>query len=419
MDSTVISPAGREYLRLHLTPDVGPRRLKSLIAHFGSIQAVMGASQAELQHVDGIGPKIAEALLRARDTTPVDKEIARAAEHGARILCPEDAEYPRSLLPMSDPPTCLYVRGALQPTDAVAIGVVGTRKCSQYGLEQAGRFAELLAAAGFTIVSGLARGIDAAAHRGAMRANGRTIGVLGNGLSRVYPPEHADLAKAIVDGSSGAVVSELPMDTGPEAKNFPGRNRLIAGLTVGTIVVEAGIPSGALITAHQAIDYGREVFAIPGRIDQPQRTAGVHSLLRDGKAKLITCLEDILDELGDVGTIMARGLPAAQESDVSPVRRSPDGSVGWLLDVHGRDDALAGPIVDQPAGGVAAPVRAAVGLSAVEEAVLAAIRDGAELPDHVHARTDQPIERIFAALTSLQLKGLIRQLPGSRFAPRS
>ncbi len=408
MNASVISTAGRAYLRMHLTPDVGPRRLRSLVQHFGSIEAVCGASQSEWQHVDGIGPKIAEALMRARDSAPVEREIARAAEHGVRILCPEDAEYPRSLLPMVDPPTCLYVRGALTPTDAVAIGVVGTRKCSQYGLEQASRFAELLAGAGFTIVSGLARGIDAAAHRGALRANGRTIGVLGNGLSRVYPPEHDDLAKAIVEGPSGAIVSELPMETGPEAKNFPGRNRLIAGLTVGTIVVEAGVPSGALITAHQAIDYGREVFAIPGRIDQPQRTAGVHSLLRDGKAKLITCLEDILDELGDVGTIMARGLPAAREGDVSPVRR------------HGGPPGLfdgAGAIAEAAAATVAAP--AAVVLSQVEEAVLSAVRDGAEMADQIHAQTDQPIERVLAALTSLQLKGLVRQLPGSRFAARS
>lgn len=379
----VISNAGRQYLRMQLADDVGPVRLRALVAHFGSIDAVLAASMAELQRVDGVGPRVAESVFRAGRGDAVEYEIERAASCGLRIVCGEDSDYPRPLLNISDPPICLCVRGTLQPADAVAVAVVGTRRCSHYGREQALRFGELLGGAGFTVVSGLARGIDSHAHRGALNAGGRTIAVLGNGLSTIYPPEHIELADAI--SGTGAVVSELPIDASPEAKNFPRRNRIIVGLALGVLIVEAGKRSGALITARLAADYNREVFAIPGRVDQTDHTAGVHRLIRDGHAKLVTCLEDILDELGDVGEIMRQAAP-----DASAV---------------GADDSAC-----------AAPESHA--LSANERAVLEAVVEGLEDADRIHESTGLDAACIATTVTSLQLKGMLTRLPGNRLACR-
>lgn len=380
----VISDAARRYLRLHLTTDVGPVRLRNLITHFGSIEAAMSASMAELQRVDGVGPRVAKAVFKSRgDDGSVEAEVERAAACNVRILCLEDAEYPQSLRNICDPPTCLYVRGRLKPTDGVAVAIVGTRRCSHYGREQAIRFGEMLGGAGFTVVSGLARGVDGDAHRGAMQAGGRTIAVLGNGLSRIYPAEHEALAAQIEN--AGAVVSEFAVDVGPEARNFPRRNRIIAGLSLGVVVIEAGRKSGALITARLATEYNREVFALPGRVDQPESTAGVHGLIRDGQAKLITCLDDILDELDQVGEIMRR----ETQQDAADSNAEAHAS---------------------------APL--AANLSASERAVFDAVGGGAEDVDTVASRAGLDSAGVLSALTSLQIKGLIRQLPGGRFAPR-
>jgi DNA processing protein len=373
----VVSDTAREYLRLHLTTDIGPVRLRNLVQHFGSVDAVRSASMAQLQRVTGVGPKIAEAILRARDDAPVDQEVARAAECGVRILCAEDDEYPRGLLHIPDPPVCLYLRGRITPADALGIAIVGTRRCSHYGQEQAVRFGEILAGAGFTVVSGLARGVDSHAHRGALHANGRTIAVLGNGLSSIYPPEHASLADEIA--ASGAVVTELPVDVGPDAGHFPRRNRIIAGLSLGVIVIEAGQRSGALITARVANEYNREVFAVPGRVDRPDLTAGVNGLIRDGAAKLITCLEDVLDELGDVGRALAG---------------------------TGNEPAAGGPVVSP-------------NLSPQQTAVLQAVSDGAEDIERITETAQMDAAQVLPTLTMLELRGLIRRLPGDRFVCRN
>ncbi len=380
---TVISDVGRQYLALHLTSDVGPVRLRNLLDRFGAIDAVLDASMAELQHAEGIGPRTAEAIFRARSDDAVDREIEQAASLGVRIVCGEDADFPAPLRNITDPPICLYITGTLEPTDAVGIAVVGTRRCSHYGREQARRFGEMLAGAGFTIVSGLARGIDGEAHHGALQAGGRTVAVLGHGLSTIYPAEHAALADRVT--SSGALVSEYPLGASPEAGNFPRRNRIITGLSLGVIVVEAGKRSGALITARLAHDYNREVFAIPGRVDRPQDTAGVHALIRDGQAKLVTCLEDVLDELGEVGEIMGRFDTRERPQRPSATKDPP-------------------PLAD---------------FSADENAVLNAVRDGAEEVDSILSRTGLDSAKTLSALTSLRLKGAIRQEPGHRFAARS
>ncbi len=319
MESTQpVSEIGRKFLRLHLASGVGPIRLRKLLDHFGDVDSVLVASAGALQRVDGVGPKVAEGILQARDESAVENEIKRAAECGVRILCSADSDYPKPLLHVPDPPTCLYVRGELQPTDSVALAIVGTRRCSHYAREQALRFGELLAGAGFTIVSGFARGVDGFAHQGALRAGGRTIGVLGNGLAHTYPEEHADLAEKVI--KSGALVSELPIDVAPDSKNFPGRNRIIAALSLGVLVIEAGHGSGALITAEAATDYNREVFALPGAVDRPELTAGSNRLIQRSEAKLVTCLEDILDELQGLGELMGRGAP--QEDNRGIIREA-------------------------------------------------------------------------------------------------
>jgi DNA processing protein len=405
---TTLSDTARDYLALQMTGDVGPIRLGRLIAHFGSARAVLSASMQELERVEGIGPRIARSIFASRGDSAiaegVEHEIQRAAECGLRIICRDDPDYPEPLRSTPDPPICLYVRGRLRATDAVAIGIVGTRRCSHYGREQAVRFGEMLGGAGFTVISGLARGIDGDAHRGAMQAGGRTIAVLGNGLGSVYPPEHADLAEQMT--TCGALISEFAVDAQPAPENFPRRNRIIAGLSLGIIVIEAGKGSGALITARLAHDYNREVFAVPGRVDRPASTAGVHGLIRDGQAKLITCLEDVLDELGDVGAIMARAEAADSphgDSELSGDQQAGTGNEGAERAAHAGG---AG------AGGV-------MNLTGNERAVLDAIIGEIEDPETIAEATGLDLARVMAVLTSLQLKALVRQQPGPRFVARA
>lgn len=388
---SVISDVGREYLRLQMTPDLGPIRLGRLLDYFQTPDAILSASQSELQRIEGIGRQVSRSVFRARENgEAVEVEIEKAANCGARILCLADDDYPKSLKHITDPPTCIYVQGELERQDAVAVAIVGTRRCSHYGTEQAVRFGELLAGAGFTVVSGLARGVDGHAHRGALRAGGRTIAVLGNGLGTIYPPEHAELATSIA--SSGAVVTELAVDVGPEAKNFPGRNRIVIGLSLGVLVIEAGKRSGALITARLASEYNREVFALPGNIDRGDLTAGTNALIRDGGAKLVTCLDDILDELADVGEVM-RPEPAVPETagsknatpTTAPTAAAPD-----------RLDRL----------------------SQQQKAVHNAIAQGASDGDAICETTDLDAATVGSALTALELASLVQRLPGNRVAIR-
>ncbi len=381
-DSNIpISDVARQYLRLQHADGVGPIRLRKLLARFGSVDAILSASMSALKEVEGIGPHAAESIFRSRTDESADRELDRAAACGLRVICLEDSTYPKPLLRIPDSPICLYTRGRFEPTDAVAIAIVGTRRCSHYGHEQALRFGEMLGSAGFTIVSGMARGIDGHAHRGALCGGGRTIAVLGNGLGSIYPREHEALAEEIAQ--HGAVVSEMPIDVQPTPENFPRRNRIIAGLALGVIVIEAGSRSGALITARLASEYNREVFALPGRVDRPDLTAGVHGLIRDGQAKLITCLEDVLDELGAVGEIMGTGATQPTDSRQSEAT-----------------------VVPPPK------------LNENEQAVLKAVTDNARDADSIASRTGLEMASVLSTLTALQLKGLVTQLPGHRFVRR-
>lgn len=388
-----ISDIGRTHLIWTLTDGVGPTVFTRLVARFGDAETALGAPASQLLTVNGIGRDTADRIAASRDAAQAEAEIEAAAAHGVRIVCRADPEYPAALLRIADPPIVLYVKGALRPTDAVALAVVGSRRCTIYGSEQARRFGELLAQAGFTVVSGLARGIDAFAHHGAIDAGGRSIAVFGNGLSDVYPPENRSLAEKLLE--SGAWLSELPMRAAVRATNFPGRNRIIAGLTLGTLVVEAAARSGALITARLASEYNREVFAVPGRLQDPM-SIGTNALIRDTSAKLVTGLDDILHELGEVGASIRNGL--RPRATAAP----PDAGDGHAL-------AAAASLFEPAAE--PAPARTPL-LSRAEQRVFDVIGHDPVLQDIVLAAAELPPGEILAAFTTLELKGMIRRLPG-------
>lgn len=294
-------------LRLNLVSGVGPRLRHLLRNRFGSIAGIFHASAAELQSVAGVGPKLAQAICEGADTSAALRELQRCRERGFELLLRETPEYPTALEDVNDAPDVLYCRGQLQARDAVAVAIVGSRHCTVYGRQQTERLAGGLAQAGVTVVSGLARGIDAAAHRGALQAGGRTLAVMAAGLSSVYPPEHAGLADEVA--ASGALLTEFALDQPPVPGLFPQRNRIISGVSQGVVIVEAGRRSGALHTARHAMEQGREVFAVPGRIDSTT-SEGCHDLIRDG-ATLVRGVDDILDELGPL-TEPATGIQGAE-----------------------------------------------------------------------------------------------------------
>jgi len=335
---------------------------------------VIAAGPGRWRGVEGIGQKLVAAMSAVTDEQVAD-ELAAAEAGGASVICYCDDDYPRALKTIASRPAVLYVRGRLEPTDAVAIGVVGARRCTHYGLEQAERFGELLGRAGFTVVSGGARGIDTAAHRGALAAGGRTVAVMGCGLATCYPRENEKLFVGIVDEGRGAMVSELPMATGVQGRNFPRRNRIISGLSLGVLVVEAARRSGALITATEAAEQGREVFAVPGRVDSAM-SEGTNQLLRDG-AVLTSSLDDILGQLGEIGEKMT---PEARH-----------------------EDGLARP----------------VGLSHTETRLLDALQDEPLSVDQLVRVTGLSSGEAISAMTMLVLKGAVEQRPGNVFARKT
>jgi DNA processing protein len=279
------------WLGFSLVPEIGPRRISLLRTGFATLQEAWAAPEAALQQA-GLDGKALNNLLRAREKLDLPYELERIHRAGAALIAYDDDQYPAILKSLPDAPPVLYVRGALMPADANAVAVVGTRKATNYGRSAAQQLSKQLAARGVTIVSGLAQGIDAAAHRGALET-GRTIAVLGCGIDRVYPAEHHELADVITQ--RGAVISEFPLGVPPEGRNFPRRNRLISGLARGVIVVEAPEQSGAIITATTAAEQGREVFAVPGSIFSSS-SAGAHRLIQDG-ATLVMRARDVLDAL--------------------------------------------------------------------------------------------------------------------------
>src|SRR5579862_7632982 len=292
---------------MNMIPKMGPVRLRRLLEVFETPERILQARESELRGIEGIGPEVAASVARWQETVDLDAELKRIADFGAQVLTQESPEYPRSLREIHNPPIVLYVWGEVLERDQHAIGVVGSRQTSHYGLESAKKLSYQLAYAGLTVVSGLARGIDTAAHQGALAAKGRTLAVLGSGLLRLYPAENRALAEKIAQ--SGAVLSEFSMDVKADQQTFPMRNRIVSGWSSGVLVVEAGMGSGALITASQAIEQGRLVYAVPGQIDRPTAT-GSNRLIQQG-AKLVMSAADILDDLNILLPKTAKEQPAA------------------------------------------------------------------------------------------------------------
>ena len=357
------------YLALNLIPLLGPRRIQTLVARCGSAAAVWRSPAQRLIGAARITPEIAQCVVAARAQVDVAAELALAHRHGIAIITRADENYPASLATIVDPPPVLYMRGALRSQDAVAVAIVGSRYASPYGVTTAERLAGELAARGVAIISGLARGIDAAAHRGALRAGGRTLAVLGSGLLRLYPEEHEALAQQIA--ASGAVISEFPLDTPPLRQHFPRRNRLISGLALGVIVVEAAQRSGALITADLALEQGREVFAVPGTVDA-LTSRGTNALLRDG-ARWASSAEDVLEALA-VET-------ATPSTMVSPSAQA----------------VAAPPLADE------------------ESQLFDRLSDEPQSIDELATACTWPTARALVALTNLELKRLVKRLPGQRY----
>lgn len=289
--SSIESNEAAFWLAVSRVPHIGPVRIERLLARFGTLEAAWAASAHDLRAV--LDARALSALLDARSRADPPRDLAAIRERGIVVYCPADPGYPRLLAEISGRPPILYCRGQLLPEDEVAVGIVGTRRATSYGRQSAQEISGALAAARVTVVSGLARGVDAAAHRAALGAGGRTIAVLGSGVDVIYPGEHRQLAEQIQ--ASGAIVSELPPDAKPDAQNFPARNRIISGMSLGVAVIEAPMRSGALITATFAADQGREVFVVPGSVFAAS-SEGSNALLRDG-ARIIRNGEDILEDL--------------------------------------------------------------------------------------------------------------------------
>jgi DNA processing protein len=336
-----------------------------------------------LAKTNGIGFKTAERIAATRNTFDTTAELEKAHKLGVWIIHIQDNRYPTVLKRIYDPPPVLYIKGTLTKQDNLAISIVGSRQCSLYGQEQSSRFAHFLSSAGLTICSGMARGIDTAAHQGALSAGGRTIAVQGCGLGHIFPPENKRLFELITQ--SGACISELPLDFEPLPVNFPVRNRIIAGLSLGTIVVEAGLKSGALFTANAAMEYNREVMAVPGKIDSPL-SKGPHQLIKQG-AKLIESVEDVMEALGYYGRQLTEHVNAATQKTMEMIERP-------LFDIENSN------------------------LNNDEKKIYNCLDKEPSHIEQIIAEADVTPGNVNAGLISLRLKGLIKQLPGSLFVKR-
>jgi DNA processing protein len=355
---------------LNLVEHVGPVRVRQLLEHFGDAPAILRASKGQLLQVRGIGDETAEAIATWEKAIDLAAEMKRIADFGCHIVSQADPEYPELLRQIYDPPIVLYVKGELLPKDKNAVAMVGSRMTTHYGIETARKLAYQLAYLGVTVVSGGARGIDTAAHQGALAAKGRTIAVLGTGINLVFPPENVELYQRIA--ASGAVITQFPFNRPADKQAFPIRNRIVAGMTLGTVVVEANLTSGALITSNFANEYGRQVFAVPGRIDSP-RSKGCHELIKKG-AKLCEGAEDILSEFEYLFPASNRP-PAPNETGVLP----------------------------------------ALELSESEQKVYDRLNNEEASIDEVIRHTALPPSAVSVALLSLEMKRLVRQLPGKMF----
>ncbi|MGE4357560.1 MAG: DNA-processing protein DprA [Candidatus Omnitrophota bacterium] len=353
---------------LNSVEGMGFLKLKRLKETFGSFGKISALSEEELSKVESITKNLAAKIKKAFKEFNLQRELRLIKEHKINLLSFEDDNYPKNLKEIYDPPYLLYMQGELREKDSNALAIVGSRLASYYGLTLAEKFSYLLASRGITIVSGLARGIDTQAHKGALKARGRTLAVLGAGLVNIYPEENKKLAEEIIKNNNGALLSEFPLEYPPLKQNFPRRNRIISGLSKGVIVVEAGEKSGALITADFALEQGREVFAVPGKIDSPT-SRGTHSLIKQG-AKLVSSVEDILEEL---------------RLDI--------------LDLKEENKKLTSNLP----------------LEEKEQMIYALLSDEPRYIDEIRRETKMELSELSSVLLKLELKGLIKQLPGKMF----
>jgi DNA processing protein len=357
-------------IALNLIEHVGPVRARLLLEHFGEAPKILQASPSELRRVRNIGDETAAAIADWEKTVDLAGELKRIQEFGCHVLIQTDEDYPASLREIYDPPLVLYVKGALTAKDKNAVAMVGSRMTTHYGVEAARKLAYQLAYVGVTVVSGGARGIDTASHQGALAAKGRTVAVLGTGINIVFPPENVDLFGRIAE--SGAVITQFPFNRNGDRQSFAIRNRIIAGMTLGTVVVEADLHSGALITANFATEYGRQVFAVPGRIDSP-RSKGCHDLIKKG-AKLCEGAEDVLSEFE------------------------------YLF-----------PASNRPASPGETGVLPALELSENEKLVYDSLSQEESSIDEVIRRSSLPSSAVSVALLGLEMKRVVKQLPGKLF----
>jgi DNA processing protein len=359
-------------IALNMVPKMGPVRLRKLLEVFKTPERILSAKRGELRTIDGIGSDVAGQIANWESTVDLPAELKRIRDFGAEVITAESPSYPRQLREIHAPPIVLYVWGELTERDQHAIAVIGSRRTSHYGAECAKKLSYQLAYSGLTIVSGLARGIDTAAHQGALAAKGRTIAVIGSGLMKLYPPENAALADKIRDGH-GAIVSEFSMEVEPDRQTFPMRNRIISGWSHGILVVEAGLNSGALITASQALEQGRSVYAVPGHINAPT-AHGSNRLIQQG-AKLVMDASDILDDLQIL-------LPEKQKLPEVAARVLPE-------------------------------------LSEDERRVYDAINPTETPIDRIASTCELPSATVSSVLLRLELKRLVKQLPGKYFVKLS
>lgn len=372
-----IAPEVRDLLALNLVPGLGPRLTAALLGHFGSAAAVRNASAENLRDAPKIGPKLSADFAAALAAIDVDAECELIGRHNVRLLVLGWSGYPESLANVPGPPHILYARGSLTPADRKAIAIVGSRGCTAYGRRIAEQLAGGLSRAGYTIVSGLARGIDGVAHSAALKANGRTIAVLAGGLSRIYPPEHLELSAAVEQ--NGALLSEAPMAAEPLPQMFPSRNRIISGLSRAVIVVEASDRSGSLITARHAGEQGRDVFVVPGPVDSPA-SAGCLKLIRDG-ATLIRGVDDVLESLEQAG------------------------QAGELFDMA---DTQPIAVAEEPPSDLDETGRRIWGL----------LGGGDQPADRIAQELDIGVPELTRSLMQMEMKRQIRRLPGNRYERR-
>jgi DNA processing protein len=366
------------YIALNMVNGIGPIRVRALLDRFNEPQAILSASKGDLMQVEGVGEEVARSVVSWREQADLDAELQRIEKAGVRVISRDDPEYPKNLREVYDPPVVLYVKGTLSERDVLAIAVVGSRRTTLYGQDMARKLAFQLGRVGVTVVSGLARGIDTAAHNGALQAKGRTVAVIGCGIDIMYPPENQKLADEIVE-KGGAVVTEFPFGVKPDKQNFPMRNRIISGWSLGTVVVEANLKSGALITANQAAEQGRQVFAVPGRADSIL-SKGTNKLIKDG-AKLTEDVEDILGEFEYL-------LPKAATEQAETA----SGSEG---------------------------TKPALQLSDMEEKVMAQLGGEETAIDEIIRASGLTTACVSATLLSLEMKRLVRQLPGKQYVRNS